>query len=907
MTVASEQSRVILNGNGATTAFPFTFRIFATTDVEVVKTDADGNESTLSEGSGSINYSVTINGEAGGTVTYPAAGGTALASGEKLTITRRIPMLQSFDFTNQGSFLSENHEDAFDKLTMMVLELKEASDRSLKIPVSDESGTSTTLDSADIVTLASNISDIETVASQAAAGVKRNSYTGDGSTVTFALPSAPWTADVVFAYLDGVNQDNANWSVSGSNITFDTAPGSGVNIELVVLTVGTSAGATASAAAAAASATAAAVSETNAAASAASAAAATNEIGLIDTLAELQALTGGVNEAVQMKGRATAGDGGGGFFRWVSGDQSVNVSDDEVTASQGDGGVWVSPATDRTGASGAWQRVYNGLVNASWYGAAATNTDSENKDIIESVLALFDVVEVDEGVTYDQDTISIPSGKVVYDFEKAEIIYGQTALRSGSQTRHITIRAIDNPGIAGLYIMPNGLPAASGSSRQVGALKVFFEDYDALFGGATASDYRDAGFTCNNKDSHNGMGSIQINSQSGGNFIPFAPDIHFGFRNNAYKPLRILYPQFRALPAGTYFTGGIADFEESKAIWRAGETYSQGKLINAGPGRIYEAQSTGTAGSSRPVHATYELYVITVSDTTGFQVGESVDTGAGASFPRGTIYDIPDGTTLRLNALNAEALENGFTVSSTLEGATSGTTQTISAVSTANLDYDFDPDGGASQQFNAVAVAGRTVSDGGISWKFLDDLTGGNSNNETAWPIVVFGDEDSAPTYYDTTLRFQFHDYRVGIHETSGIDFVPTSDTTKRYKLDVSLGLMTLTDPDGATIEFVDATKNIHRNGFSDSYELVQKADLATTMDVNGVGVAQFSDTAPTNFTEFTGGAPGQVLIVRFNSGQTTLIHANNQIELPGGANLTPAARTAYQFVRTGNKWTMVQ
>jgi len=413
MTVASEQSRVILNGNGATTAFPFTFRIFATTDIEVVKTDADGNESTLSEGSGSINYSVTINGEAGGTVTYPAAGGTALASGEKLTITRRIPMLQSFDFTNQGSFLSENHEDAFDKLTMMVLELKEAFDRSLKIPVSDESGTSTTLDSADIVTLASNISDIETVASQAAAGVKRNSYTGDGSTVTFALPSAPWTADVVFAYLDGVNQDNANWSVSGSNITFDTAPGSGVNIELVVLTVGTADAAAASATAAAASETNAAASEAIAVASAASAAAAANEIGLVDTLAELQALTGGVNEAVQMKGRATAGDGGGGLFRWVSGDQSSSVSADEVTASQGDGGVWIAPAADKTGASGSWNRIFNGAYDVKWYGAVGDGTTNDTSNIQRAIdaanLAGGGVVRVPKGIYKTLDNIIIKS------------------------------------------------------------------------------------------------------------------------------------------------------------------------------------------------------------------------------------------------------------------------------------------------------------------------------------------------------------------------------------------------------------------------------------------------------------------------------------------------------------------
>jgi len=140
MTVSSETSKVVLSGDGANKSFPFGFKIFLSDDLEVRKTDSVGVETVVS----SSNYSVTINGESGGTVTYPTSG-AALAANEKLTLARKPAMTQTFDFTNQGAFLAQNHEDAFDKVVMMALELKEESDRSFKKQISDESGASLVL------------------------------------------------------------------------------------------------------------------------------------------------------------------------------------------------------------------------------------------------------------------------------------------------------------------------------------------------------------------------------------------------------------------------------------------------------------------------------------------------------------------------------------------------------------------------------------------------------------------------------------------------------------------------------------------------------------------------------------------------------------------------------------------
>lgn len=86
-----------------------------------------------------------------------------------------------------------------------------------------------------------------------------------------------------------------------------------------------------------------------------------------------------------MLGRTTAGDGGQGFFRWVSGDQSANVTADTQT------GVWVPPDSDATGASGAWKRQYSGPVNVRWFGATgdgATNDTTAIQAAIDYVAAL---------------------------------------------------------------------------------------------------------------------------------------------------------------------------------------------------------------------------------------------------------------------------------------------------------------------------------------------------------------------------------------------------------------------------------------------------------------------------------------------------------------------------------------
>ena len=60
-------------------------------------------------------------------------------------------------------------------------------------------------------------------------------FTGDGSTDAFTLSSNPGNENNVLVYIDGVYQQKTDYSVSGTTLTMDTAPGSGAIVECVTM------------------------------------------------------------------------------------------------------------------------------------------------------------------------------------------------------------------------------------------------------------------------------------------------------------------------------------------------------------------------------------------------------------------------------------------------------------------------------------------------------------------------------------------------------------------------------------------------------------------------------------------------------------------------------------------------
>jgi hypothetical protein len=54
-----------------------------------------------------------------------------------------------------------------------------------------------------------------------------------------------------------------------------------------------------------------------------------------------------------------------GLFEWIAGDRSAEVGIDTLQ------GIFVAPASDPSGESGVWMRVFSGAYNIAWFGAAA--------------------------------------------------------------------------------------------------------------------------------------------------------------------------------------------------------------------------------------------------------------------------------------------------------------------------------------------------------------------------------------------------------------------------------------------------------------------------------------------------------------------------------------------------------
>lgn len=144
MTVSSSTSRVSYNGNGSTTVFAYTFRVFDQDDLTVIIRSANGTETVKTI---TTHYTVSGVGSAGGgNVTML----TAPASGETLVIIREQDLIQELDIVPNDPFPASSVEDALDKLTFMVQQHEETLGRTIKASRTNTiSGSEFTISAAD--------------------------------------------------------------------------------------------------------------------------------------------------------------------------------------------------------------------------------------------------------------------------------------------------------------------------------------------------------------------------------------------------------------------------------------------------------------------------------------------------------------------------------------------------------------------------------------------------------------------------------------------------------------------------------------------------------------------------------------------------------------------------------------
>jgi len=129
MSLSTTASRNLYTGNGATSTYAYSWKIFDATELQVrTYVPSTGVYTTLTY---NVDYTVTGVGVAGGGNVVLTAGSLASAT---VLLIRRVPSLtQTLDIRNQGTFFPANHEDQFDKLVMMVQYLQDQLNLTVKM------------------------------------------------------------------------------------------------------------------------------------------------------------------------------------------------------------------------------------------------------------------------------------------------------------------------------------------------------------------------------------------------------------------------------------------------------------------------------------------------------------------------------------------------------------------------------------------------------------------------------------------------------------------------------------------------------------------------------------------------------------------------------------------------------
>lgn len=135
MTLSTTATRVSAAGNGATVTFPFSFKIWAASNLKVYWRTALGVETlkTLT-----THYTIDI-------ITYPNTGNvvfdvTAIPpSGTTVVIVRDMPLIQELDLIASGTFAAENVEIQLDKLAAEIQALRDLVSRTPQMPITSPS------------------------------------------------------------------------------------------------------------------------------------------------------------------------------------------------------------------------------------------------------------------------------------------------------------------------------------------------------------------------------------------------------------------------------------------------------------------------------------------------------------------------------------------------------------------------------------------------------------------------------------------------------------------------------------------------------------------------------------------------------------------------------------------------
>jgi hypothetical protein len=129
MTLSTTAPRVSYAGDGSTTSFPFSFKIWAASDLKVYLRDT----ATLADTLQTLTTHFTVGGTLPGSGTVDFV--SAPTSSARVVIVRDAAAGQDLDLQANGAFAADNIEVALDKIVGLVQTLDEQAGRTLSLPI----------------------------------------------------------------------------------------------------------------------------------------------------------------------------------------------------------------------------------------------------------------------------------------------------------------------------------------------------------------------------------------------------------------------------------------------------------------------------------------------------------------------------------------------------------------------------------------------------------------------------------------------------------------------------------------------------------------------------------------------------------------------------------------------------
>lgn len=225
MTVTAATTRNDYVATSGQTVFPYTFTALADGDIKVLK---NGTALTLG---GSNDYTLSGIGSYGGNVTL----NSGAAAGDKIAIYLDMDLARTTNYQNSGDFLALDVNGDFDALWLALQQSETTLDGAVRRPQADSGTINMVLPVA--ATRANKLLSFDStgavnVQAYAVTPYDVDTFTGNGVLTQFTLTSQAVTNNTI-VHINGVYQYKSTYSVSGTTLTFTTAPPASSAIEVV--------------------------------------------------------------------------------------------------------------------------------------------------------------------------------------------------------------------------------------------------------------------------------------------------------------------------------------------------------------------------------------------------------------------------------------------------------------------------------------------------------------------------------------------------------------------------------------------------------------------------------------------------------------------------------------------------